>query len=159
MRNTGLQPPVAFGISFITEKVSRDTFWPSFSVLYGLPEITSNVERRAVTYRWAGKRKEKVCEVEKERERQASRFLCGGKRPSVLLWFQLLSSSVNRVISHGPTVYPRYSFLLYLGPVPFLPPFLIPRTLSRSFFISTDRYCQHGTECIRRCIQYSSKTS
>lgn len=65
---------------------------------------------------------EREREKEKEGAKQPSRFLCAGKRPSVLLWFQLLSPSVNRVISHGPSVYPRYSFLLYLGPCPSSPP-------------------------------------
>lgn len=60
-----------------------------------------------------------------------SRFLCPGKRPSPLLRFQLLSRSVNRVISHDPrcTHDIRSSSTWGSGPSSPLPAPLPPRFL------------------------------
>ena len=102
------------------------------------PEITSDSERRerkrvaierhrrSVKLKEEQEREEeererKVEEEEEEEEEEESRFLCAGKQPSVLLWFQLLCPSVNRVISHGPRCTHDIRFSSTWGPVPLLP--------------------------------------
>lgn len=134
------------------------------------PEITSDSgrgHRDASTGQGAveGERERERREADGRGERE-SRFLCAGKRPSVLLWFQLLCPSVNRVISHGPRCTHDIRSSSTWGPVPSARPpgpgrrqILHRRCCLRPFFISTDRYFPHGTECLRPCVRYSSATS
>lgn len=152
------QPPVAFGISFITERsaatLSDLPFRNSFGDNERLGEEAIDDGSTNVEGEGGGG---------KERRKKRSRFLCAGKRPSVLLWFQLLCPSVNRVISHGPRCthdirssstwgpIPSFeppSFALSLPPPGPSPTACCTAVASSLFHLSTDRYFPHGTECL-----------
>lgn len=139
------------------------------------PEITSDSARGGHRESSMAPRNSSKSEIVRAKRREAeSRFLCAGKRPSVLLWFQLLCPSVNRVISHGPRCTHDIRSSSTWGLSLLRPLFSSPSSfaaatkrelarrtaLPRPFFISTDRYFPHGTECLSTmCPGYSSATS